>query len=109
MPKRECIWIALAHVKPGSPESGLSKRAKVVYGNALALTADAVEFEQRVRSELQECGLELIEFEDAETLNDRLETSEVSDELVALADSIVVSDKICFDTFRNYFSDDEIQ
>jgi hypothetical protein len=109
MPRRECIGIALAPVKPGSPEFGLSKRARVVYVNALALAADAVEFEQRVRSELQEYGLELIEFEDAETLNDRLETFAVSDELVALADSIAVSDKICFDTFRNYFGDDEIQ
>ena len=109
MPKRECIWIALAHVKPRSRESVLSKGAKGAYVNALALAVDAVEFEQRVRGELQEYGLELIEFADAETLDDRLETSAVSQELIALADSIRVSDKIRFGIFHNYLADEGIQ
>lgn len=55
---------------------------------------DAVEFEHRVRRKVQEYGLELFEFEGAETLDDRLATCEVSDELIALAESIGDSDKM---------------
>jgi hypothetical protein len=62
--------------------------------NAVALAMDAVEFEQRVRREVQEYGLELVEFEGAETLDDRLARCEVSDELTALAESIRDSDKM---------------
>jgi hypothetical protein len=87
----------------------LSKGAKGAYVNALALAVDAVEFEQRVRGELQEYSLELIEFADAGTLDDRLETSAVSQELIALADSIRVSDKIRFGIFHNYLADEGIQ
>ncbi len=90
-------------------ESVLSQGAKGAYLNALALPVDAVEFEQRVRREMQEYGLELIEFADAETLEDRLETSAVSQELIALADSIKGSDKIRFGIFHNYLADAEIQ
>jgi hypothetical protein len=62
--------------------------------NAVALAMDAVELEQRVRRDVQEYGLELVEFEDAETLDDRLATCEVSDELIALAESIRDFDKM---------------
>jgi hypothetical protein len=43
---------------------------------------------------VQEYGLELVEFEGAETLDDRLARCEVSDELTALAESIRDSDKM---------------
>jgi hypothetical protein len=54
----------------------------------------AGEFEQRVRREAKEYGLELVEFEGAETLDDRLAMYEVSDGLTALAESIRDSDKM---------------
>jgi hypothetical protein len=64
------------------------------YVNAVALAVEAVELDHRVRRKVQEYGLDLVEFEGAETLDDRLATCEVSDELIALAKSIGDSDKM---------------
>jgi hypothetical protein len=58
---------------------------------------------------VQEYGLELIEFEDSETFDERMETREVSNELRALAESIDRWDQVYFDAFYDYFSDDEVQ
>ena len=94
MLKRKNIWIALAHLKPRSRESGILPGAMGAYVNAVALAMDAVEFEHRVRREMQEYGLELVEFEGAKTRDDRLAPCEVSDELIALAESIRDSDRM---------------
>lgn len=105
----ENIWIALVHVKPKSPKSAISRGAKGAYANAMALAKGHREFEEKVRKGVQDYGLELIEFEDAETFDERIAGREVSSELRALAESVENPDQIYFDAFYDYFSDDEIQ
>lgn len=109
MNMREDVWIAFVHLKPKSRESALSSGAKGAYANAVALARDRVEFEEKIRKGVLDYGLELTEFEDAETFRDRAETRDVSSELRALAESIESSERIYFDAFYDYFTDDEVQ
>ncbi len=106
---RENLWIAMVHVKPKPQSSALSKGAKGAYANAIGMAKNVHEFEKQAREALRDMGLELVEFEDAQTFDERVEAHEVSNELWKLAESVENSDQVYFDAFYNYFTDDEIQ
>jgi hypothetical protein len=103
------IWIAFIHVKPLSPKSVLSSGAKGAYANAMALANDRRGFEDKIRKGVLDYGLELVDLEDVETFAERVESQDVSSELLAIAESIESPERVYFDAFYNYFSDDEVQ
>jgi hypothetical protein len=101
------LWIAFVHVKPKSTKSPLSRGARGAYANALGLAKDASEFADKIKKGVSDFELKLIELEDMQTFESCLNTRDVSIELRDAADSVL--DQIYFDTFYNYFSDDEVQ
>jgi hypothetical protein len=105
----ENVWIGLAHLKPRASKSALPKGARGTYTNALALAKDLSEFEEKIRKHAREYGLDLVEIEDAGPFDQRVESHEVSLQLLELAESIQSSRQVCFDAFYNYLSDDEVQ
>lgn len=105
----EDLWTALVHVKPKSRNHALSKGAKGAYSNAIGRARNAREFEERVRKAAQELGLEVIQFEDLETLDERIKHADVSKSLWDLAESIQDTEQVYFDAFYNYSADDGVQ
>ena len=83
--------------------------AKGAYANALTLAKDVGEFVEKIKAELKTYGLELVEIEDAEKLEEWEASHDVSIEVRELADSIQDSTRVRFDAFYNYFSDEEVQ
>jgi hypothetical protein len=106
---REIVWIALVHVKTRSRKSALSVGAKGAYANALALAKDVREFEGKIRKEVREQGLDLVEIDNPETFEQRVKSYEVSAQVQEIAESIQRSPQVRFDAFYNYFTDDEVQ
>jgi hypothetical protein len=103
------LWIALAHVKPKARKSILPKKAKGSFVNVLGIAKDVDELERRIRQAVEADGLELVELEDVEKFDERIENYDVSTELWNLADSMRNSGDLRFGTFHNYLAEDEIQ
>ncbi|MBX3414823.1 MAG: hypothetical protein KF708_19210 [Pirellulales bacterium] len=95
------IWIALAHVKLCTDNDAL-ETAKGAFVPVLGIASDLDAFVALCVDKLQALGFEAVEFEDVQPFKTRLETCEVSSEVIALADSLSVDFPFAYGTFHSY-------
>lgn len=94
-------WIGLAHVKPTQGNNLLSGDSGA-FVPVLALAAGIDDFLSTTAFYLNSYDFEIIEIEDIELYNDRLQNSSVSDDIKKLRANISDSNPILLDVFQSY-------
>jgi hypothetical protein len=100
------VWIGLAEVTQ-YPGSGVLLDRNDAYVNVLALAASASEFHQTAEAALTKLGFQMVELEDSEPLDRRLEGTEGGAELLALAREVEASGEPRFGPFHTWTSNEE--
>jgi len=100
---RQC-WIGLAHVRPRG-EKNLLEGASGAFVPILALADGIDNFIALATMRLEAYDFEVIEFDDIETLKERLSKSDIIDEIKELSEKLSDENPVVMDAFQAY--DDE--
>jgi hypothetical protein len=95
------VWIGLVEVIPLS-ESTVLGNGKGAFVNALALTSDPENYQEQVRSALQNLDLAPADFQDVEPFSERAASWELEEGLHELAQEVRLSGGVSFDDFHVY-------
>lgn len=96
------IFIGLAHVLANQTSTDILKGAKGAYVHVLCFASDEAEFMNEAMKILNSLGLNLIDAEDIEKFNQRIEKYEVDDNLLKLAQQVNAENKVMLGTFHTY-------
>jgi hypothetical protein len=99
------VWIGLAEVTQ-RPGAGVLMDRNGAYVNVLALAASASEFHQTAEAALTKLGFQMVELEDSEPIDKKLEGAEGGVELLALAREVEASGEPRFGPFHTWTSDE---
>jgi hypothetical protein len=97
----ETLWIGLAEVAPTADTEEL-KSTEAAYVHVLGLAPSERVFLDRARGALMERGLLVASFEEVETLDDRLSSGHISEELLDLSKRIDQDKTVVFGTFHAF-------
>ncbi len=95
------VWIGLARVVPQAGNKTLGRACGAVVP-VLVLACSQSAFVTNAVNMLGACAFDVAEFEDIETLAQRLERYVVSDDINALATSLSNDNPVAFGTFQAY-------
>ena len=100
-------WIGLAHVRP-KEDNNLLEGAIGAFVPTIALAGSFDTFVSIMTKELESYDFEVIEIEDIKPFKDRLNNSDVDDEIKVLAEGLSDKYPIAFDVFQAYVSVHEV-
>ncbi len=100
------VWIGLVHVMPKEGNT-LLEECIGAYANVVATAANENEFRSRIDAAMKDLAFDVDSLEDVEPLQSRLTKYHVDPELVDLAEKAAESEKVMFDAFEAYRSDED--
>jgi hypothetical protein len=96
------VFIGLAHVKANRIATDVLKGANGAYVNILCLATNESEFLNEAAKTLNFLGLNLVDVEDIEPIDKRIEKYEVDDNLLKLVKQVNEENKVMLGTFHAY-------
>jgi hypothetical protein len=99
--EEKAIWIALANVSIDRINSSIDS-ANYAYVTVVGIARQRMDFEEKIKIELDKLGFTLLDLEDVDRYDDRIRGFEVEEAITSLAKELSTNEDIKFSTFHTY-------